>query len=112
MVTRVSTRCEELIEHQRGVLARWQVANEPAHLAAVNAHLRSGKWQTVYRGVYASYTRSPSREGVLWVGVLRCGPDAALSHFTAAELDGLSAPARRHFHDHGHKCTYTGTKYP
>jgi hypothetical protein len=53
MVTRVSTGCQELIEHQRGVLARWQVATEPADLAAAKAHLRSGKWQTVYRGVYA-----------------------------------------------------------
>ena len=90
MVTRVSTGCQELIEHQRGVLARWQIATEPADLAAAKAHLRSGKWQPVYRGVYAVYTGSPSREGVLWAGVLRCGPDAALSHFTAAELDGLT----------------------
>jgi very-short-patch-repair endonuclease len=44
----------------------------------------------LYRGVYAAHTGPPAREATLWAAVLRCGPSAALSHFTAAELDGLA----------------------
>jgi very-short-patch-repair endonuclease len=90
MVARLSQWSEELIEHQRGVLARWQVADRRGDLSAIDSLIRGRRWQTLYRGVYASYTGSAGREGTLWAAVLRCGPSAALSHFTAAELDGLS----------------------
>jgi len=40
--------------------------------------------------VYATFTGQPSRMAVLWAAVLRGGPGAALSHYTAAELDGLA----------------------
>lgn len=90
MVTRVSTGCQQLIEFQRGVLARWQLAGQHIDLSAVGAQVRCGSWQPLYRGVYAIYTGPPSRENVLWAAALRCGPGAALSHFTAAELDGLT----------------------
>ncbi|HEX9030459.1 MAG TPA: hypothetical protein VF834_01355, partial [Streptosporangiaceae bacterium] len=40
-------------------------------------------------GVYAAYTGPVSWDAALWAAVLRCGPQAALSHFSAAELDGL-----------------------
>jgi hypothetical protein len=39
--------------------------------------------------VYAAYTGKSSRTSILWAGVRRCGPEAALSHFTAAELDRI-----------------------
>jgi hypothetical protein len=32
----------------------------------------------------------PAREATPSAAVLRCGPSAALSHFTAAQLDGLA----------------------
>src|SRR5258706_13966416 len=89
MITRISAPAGELIEYQRGILARWQ-ADCAADVAAIDALVRSGRWQMLYRGVYATYTWPPSRDGVLWAAVLRCGPAAALSHFTAAELDGLA----------------------
>ena len=98
MVTQVSARCRALIEYQRGVLARWQVADQPHDLASVEALVRSGRWQSLYRGVYAAYTGPPSRGSALWAGVLRCGPAAALSHFTAAELDGLADERRDAVH--------------
>src|SRR5262245_64380884 len=94
MVTHVSARCRELIEFQRGILARWQVADRPPDLDAVQALVRSGRWQTLYRGVYAAYTGPPSRQSALWAAVLRAGPAAALSHYTAAELDGLADDQR------------------
>jgi hypothetical protein len=90
MVARLSQWSDELIEHQRGVLARWQLADRPDDLSAIDSLVRSRRWQMLYRGVYAAYTGPPAREATLWAAVLRCGPSAALSHFTAAELDGLA----------------------
>ena len=43
------------------------------------------------RGVYATFSGKPSREAELWAAVLRVGPEAVLSHQTAAELDGLTS---------------------
>jgi very-short-patch-repair endonuclease len=98
MVVGVSQPGRALIEHQRGVLARWQMADRTSDLAAVDALVRSGRWQTLYRGVYTAYTGPPSRQSALWAAVLRCGPEAALSHFTAAELDGLADDQRDPVH--------------
>jgi very-short-patch-repair endonuclease len=94
MATRVSPHSRALIEYQRGVVARWQLTDRPSDLAAVDVLLRSGRWQKLYRGVYAAYTGSPSRQSALWAAVLRGGPLAALSHYTAAELDGLADDQR------------------
>jgi len=49
----------------------------------------SGRWQRLQRGVYAAYSGEPARETVLWAALLRAGPDAVLSHLTAAERHGL-----------------------
>ena len=48
-----------------------------------------GRWQQLYRGVYAVFTGPVPRETELWAVLLRAGPGAALSHLTAAELHGL-----------------------
>jgi len=68
--------------------------------------MRSGRWQRLQRGVYAAFSGEPSRETVLWAALLRAGPDATLSHQTAAERHGLidepsslitiTVPASRH----------------
>lgn len=50
----------------------------------------SGRWQQLYRGVYASFTGDPPRECLPWAAVLRGGEGAAISHQTAAELDRLT----------------------
>ncbi len=89
MATRPSHWSQELIEQQHGVIARWQLRGRAPDLAAADSMLRSGRWQWLYRGVYGAYTGKPSRMSILWAAVLRCGPDAALSHFTAAELDRI-----------------------
>ena len=51
--------------------------------------LRSGRWQRLQWGVYATFSGEPSRETMLWAALLRAGPDAVLSHHTAAERHGL-----------------------
>src|SRR5258708_14612421 len=90
MTNRFSIQSLEIVERQQGVLARWQVAGRLPDLAAIDGLLRQGRWQSLYRGVYAAYTGRPSRRSTLWAAVLRCGQEAGLSHFTAAEIDGIT----------------------
>ena len=54
--------------------------------------LRRGRWQQLFRGVYATFTGPVPREAWLWAAVLRAGPGAVLSYWTAAELQGLADP--------------------
>jgi very-short-patch-repair endonuclease len=68
--------------------------------------LRDGRWQRLQRGVYGTFSGNPARETLLWAALLRAGPDAVLSHQTAAERHGLidepssvisiTVPASRH----------------
>jgi hypothetical protein len=51
--------------------------------------VRHGRWQRLQRGVYATFSGDPARETMLWGALLRAGPDAVLSHQTAAERHGL-----------------------
>ncbi len=60
----------------------------------MRSHVSSGRWQRLQRGVYATFSGEPTRETMLWAALLRAGPDAVLSHQTAAERHGLiNAPA-------------------
>jgi very-short-patch-repair endonuclease len=89
MTVRLSRHCSDLIADQGGVLARWQ-ADESAHdLCCIDALLRRGRWRALYYGVYAAHNGGMTRPSLLWAAVRRCGPNAVLSHRTAAELDGL-----------------------
>ena len=87
--------CQELLNLQHVVIARWQVAQAGLSGRVADPQLHAGRWQPLYRGVYATFTGPPSRMAVLWAAVLRGGPGAALSYETAAELDQLvDRPAR------------------
>lgn len=91
MPRHLPTPCQDLLELQHGVIARWQLAEVEALAARLaDTRLQVGRWQPLYRGVYATFTGQPSRMAVLWAAVLRGGPGSALSHDTAAELDGLA----------------------
>jgi very-short-patch-repair endonuclease len=89
MTADLPVSCRELIELQRGVLARWQASAVELRPATIKSLLRSGRWQQLRRGVYATFTGEPSRDAELWAAVLRAGRHAVLSHQTAAELDRL-----------------------
>jgi len=56
----------------------------------VRSRLLAGHWQRLYRGVYATFTGEPGREAELWAALRRAGPEAVLSHHTAAELARLT----------------------
>jgi Transcriptional regulator, AbiEi antitoxin len=83
--------CRELVFFQRGVVSRAQALEAGVGSSTVISRLRTGRWQRLYRGVYATFTGEPGREAMLWAALRRVGPDAVLSHHTAAELSRLSS---------------------
>ncbi len=91
MTANLPEGCRQLIDLQRGVLARWQAQAVQLKPTTINSLLRSGRWQPLQRGVYATFSGKPSRDAELWAAVLRAGPHAVISHQTAAELDGLTS---------------------
>jgi hypothetical protein len=88
----------ELLRHQQGVLSRAQALDTGLTDKAIAARLRSGRWQRLYTGVYATFSGEPPRNARLWAAVLRAGAGAALSHQTAAELYGLLTAAAPMIH--------------
>jgi very-short-patch-repair endonuclease len=75
---------------QSGAIARWQAPSVGLDTTVIDAQLRLGRWQPLYRGVYAAFTGPPPRLCFLWGAELRAGPGAVLSYYSAAELDGLT----------------------
>jgi hypothetical protein len=80
---------DNLAMTQEGMLAREQALAAGLSLAAIRERLSRGSWQRIYPGVYAAFTGKVIRSSELWAAVLHAGVGAALSHDTAAELDGL-----------------------
>jgi hypothetical protein len=94
------------LQGQSGVVSRQQARDAGWPEGTIDERLRSGIWQRLHRGAYATFTGDLSREAELWAAVIWAGPGAALSHETAAEIHGLigkpigpihiSVPAERH----------------
>jgi len=74
---------------QGDVISRKQVLDAGLREGMIAWNVRSGRWQQVHVGVYATITGPIGRNAVLWAAVLYCGPQARLSHQSAAELHGL-----------------------
>jgi hypothetical protein len=79
----------ELLTAQGNTVARRQSADSGIDPRAMRSRVRNGRWQRLQRGVYAAFSGDPARETMLWAALLRAGPDAVLSHHTAAERHGL-----------------------
>jgi hypothetical protein len=75
-----------LAARQHGVVAHWQLVliGVPPHV--IQHWLRTGRLHPVHIGVYAVGHRAISGHGRWMAGVLACGPDAVLSHQSAAAL--------------------------
>lgn len=86
----IPLECEARIALQRGVIGRRQALGSGLAADSIETMLRTGRWRRLHRGVYATFTGEPSRESLLWAALVRAGPDAMLSHQTAAELFGLT----------------------
>jgi Transcriptional regulator, AbiEi antitoxin len=95
---------EELLERQDGVLTRSQALEAGLTPAAIKARLASGRWQRLRTGVYAAFSGPVPRTSELWAAVLAAGPNAVLSHESAAEVVGLAdRPPAIHLTVPGHR---------
>jgi hypothetical protein len=98
MSTELPDSCVRLLRLQHGVIARWQATSAGMTRVAVDSLLRQGRWRPLYHGIYAAFTGPPPRECLLWAAVLRAGSGAVLSHYSAAELDGLTDRSSKTVH--------------
>jgi hypothetical protein len=80
----------DLLDFQARVVSRSQILDHGLSGNAVSRRTKSGNWQRLQRGTYATFSGVPPREACLWAAVLRAGPGAVLSHETAAEVHGLA----------------------
>ncbi len=87
---------DSLLLAQCGVLSRAQALAAGVSRGAIRARLRSGHWQTMVAGVYATFSGEPPRMSRLWAAVLGAGDGAMLSHETAAELHGFGSDQTIH----------------
>jgi hypothetical protein len=78
-----------LLQAQSGVVSRKQAHDAGWADEAIERRIRSGSWQRLQRGVYATFSGAPARQARLWAAVLRAGAGAVLSHETAAEVHDL-----------------------
>lgn len=78
-----------LAKTQHGVVARAQLLDAGLHPQAIKHRLAKGRLHPLWRGVYAVGRPEVSREGRWMAAVLTCGPEAVLSHESAAALWGI-----------------------
>jgi hypothetical protein len=78
-----------LLDAQCGIVDRAQAKRAGFSDRQIWHRLRSGRWQRVYEGVYATFTGPLTRDARLWAALRRAGDGAMLSHETAAEVHGL-----------------------
>lgn len=88
-VTQLPERGQRLLNLQRGVIASWQADQAGIAPSRMRSLVRSGRWQQLHFGVYATFTGKPPPDARLWAAVLRAGPQSILSHETAGEASGL-----------------------
>jgi very-short-patch-repair endonuclease len=106
MPTDMPQQAHDLLAVQGKVIASRQGSVAGLDSRVMRGRASSGHWRRLQRGVYATFSGDPAREALLWAALLRAGPDAALSHQTAAERHGLidapspvvilTVPASRH----------------
>jgi hypothetical protein len=60
----------EALRDQNGVLTRVQALDAGLTDKAIAVRLRSGRWQRLHTGVYATFSGKPPREAWLWAAVL------------------------------------------
>jgi very-short-patch-repair endonuclease len=84
----------ELARRQHGVVGRRQLARLGLGEGAIEGRIRTGRLHRLHEGVYAVGHRTISREARWLAAVLASGPEAVLSHFSAAALWGIRPSSR------------------
>jgi very-short-patch-repair endonuclease len=79
----------DLVRRQYGVLTRNDLEGLGFSKMAIEHRLATGRLHLVSRGIYAVGRPELTRRGRWMAAVLTCGPEAALSHRSAAELWGI-----------------------
>jgi hypothetical protein len=106
MPAELSPQVRQLLASQGHAITRTQAIDLGLGIETIRNRVRYGDWQRPLAGVYTDFTGTPERETQLWAALLRAGPGAVLSHWTAAERHGLvdrpgaavhlTVPAERH----------------
>ena len=78
-----------LAGNQYGVVAVWQLLALGLTRREIERRVESRRLHRLHRGVYAAGHRNVTQEGWFMAAVLACGPDAVLSHWSAAACWGL-----------------------
>ena len=87
-----------LASEQHGLVARDQLLALEYTKSAIKHRIATGRLHPVRAGVYAVGRPDLVREGEWMAAVLSCGPEAALSHGSAAALWGLAAERENRIH--------------
>lgn len=98
MAKRLDRRLRDLAYRQQGIVGRGQAIGTGLSSSALGRRLRSGDWQRLGRGVYATFTGKSDRDARLWTILLRVGEGAVFSHETAAELHGFAERRAKAIH--------------
>jgi very-short-patch-repair endonuclease len=79
----------DLVRRQHGVIARWQMLELGLSVQAIQHRVAKGRLYRVSRGVYAVGRPTLGQHGRWMAAVLSGGPQAVLSHGSAAVLWGV-----------------------
>jgi very-short-patch-repair endonuclease/predicted transcriptional regulator of viral defense system len=80
----------DLVRRQQGVVTHAQLTSLGVGRRTINRWLASGRLRSVHRDVYAYGPRPLAKRGKWLAAVLAMGPEAFLSHRSAAALWGLA----------------------
>ena len=83
---------QALIHDQNRIVSRAQLLAAGWSESQIRRPLRSRRWQAIHPGVYATHTGPIGYDEQLLAALLYAGPEAAWSHYTAAEQLGLLKP--------------------
>lgn len=84
-------RMSALAERQHGVVARRQLKAIGLGKDAIQHRIASGRLRPLHHGVYAVGHRLVPKQGWWMAAVLASGPEAVVSHHSAAALGGCGA---------------------
>jgi very-short-patch-repair endonuclease/predicted transcriptional regulator of viral defense system len=89
--TASSSELWKLVANQHGVVTRAQLLERGLGRRAIEHRVATGRLHPIGRGIYAVGRPDVPRNGLLMAAVLSCGPDAVVSHESAATLWGIRA---------------------